>query len=92
MQVKEKKVNSREELNQEDIDAVQFLAAEFNKEISGGKNTDQKNPVVVETVDVNVIEVAASQSITDDAEIAEQNEAVASLSKEIKVDLVIVFA
>eukprot|EP00794_Sanderia_malayensis_P018129 gene18129-19939_t len=76
-----------EDLNQEDIDAVQFLAAEFGKETPGGaKVSEQKVPVEIETIDVNVIEIGTTQGITNEEKNLEQNAAVALLSKEMEVE------
>ncbi len=84
--VGKKNGGSKENLNQEDIDAVQFLASEFSKEITTTKPTDGKTTIEIETVDGNMIEVAAIQGViasVPDSE--EQDEAVARLTAEIRV-------
>jgi len=52
-------------LNQEDIEAVQFLASEFSKEVQAARNIEQKDAIDIETVDSTMLEVASVQGVSE---------------------------
>ena len=52
-------------MNQEDIEAVQFLASEFSKEAQTLRNVEQKDTVDIETVDSTMLEVASVQGVSE---------------------------
>lgn len=56
------------ELNQEDIEAVEFLASEFSKEAQTAKTVEHKEITEMETVDSTMLEVASVQGVNIDCE------------------------
>ena len=74
-------------MNQEDIDAVQFLASEFSKEILTPKSSEQNPATKMETIECSAIEVKTIQEGSHDSENTEQMSAIATLSPEIEVKL-----
>ena len=58
-------------MNQEDIEAVEFLASEFSKEIQSTRAGDQKG-AEIETIDSSMLDVAAVQGVGNEVEGGEQ--------------------
>lgn len=68
---KDARGEKKDELNQEDIEAVEFLASEFSKETTT-KNVELKVISEMETVDSTMLEVASVQGINHESEEATQ--------------------
>ena len=64
--------NAKRELNQEDIEAVEFLASEFSKETQNPRSVEQKDMIEIETVDSTMLEVASVQGVNEQAELSTQ--------------------
>ena len=64
--------NEKRELNQEDIEAVEFLASEFSKETQNPKSVEQKDMTEIETVDSTMLEVASVQGVNEQTELSTQ--------------------